>query len=204
MKDRSKKTPPFVSLLRGTIKTGAWRATSHGARSLYVSLKAYYNRNLENSVFISSRDAAEQLGSNRAYVRRWFRELEYYGFIALVSPGGLGIEGKGKAPHWRLTDEPHLGKAPTREFEKWAGEKFHEQKSPKHYIRKKQNPGTSSGPTVGAVVVPVVGHKLVPPGCSSGAQTGPIEPDLTGAQTGPITSSTTPMLVKADAAEGEG
>jgi hypothetical protein len=53
-----------------------------------------------------------------------FHELEHYGFIVMVKPGGLGVEGRGRAPHWRLTEEWYLGKAPTRDFLNWTGEVF--------------------------------------------------------------------------------
>jgi hypothetical protein len=188
---------PFVPLLKDTIGTDAWRATSHGARSLYVSLKAHYNRNLGNAVYISSRDAANELGSNRSYVLRWFRELQYYGFIDMVSHGHLGVEGRGKAPHWRLTEEPYLGQSPTREFLCWDGTRFHEQKSPAHYKTKKQNPGPRTGATVGPVLVPEVGVKVVPPTLPSGSSTGAIAELRPGTSSGPITSLTTPSLEKA-------
>ena len=66
------RLPPFVPVLKDTMKTPAWKALSHGARSLYVVLKCRY--------------------SNSPNVMRWFRELQHYGFIVEVSPahhGGL-------------------------------------------------------------------------------------------------------------------
>src|SRR5262245_8199111 len=107
---RRTKLPPFVPLYKETMKTPAWIALSNGARMLYVLLKWNYNTNLGNHVFVSTRDAAKKLGSNRDFVRRWFRELQHYGFIVMVRPGGLGVEGRGKAPHWRLTEQWYLGK----------------------------------------------------------------------------------------------
>jgi hypothetical protein len=192
MKPRGKKLAPFVPLLKDTMKAPAWRAMSHGAKMLYVLLKWHYNRNLGNSVFVSTRDAAEKLGSNRNSVLRWFRELEYYGFIVMVSPGCLGVEGRGKAPHWRLTEEWYQGQAPTRDFLSWDGTKFREQKSPKHYLRKKQNPGPNSGATLAPIVgrlVPFRTPKLIQGGPKSGA----IEPQRGGPNSGAIISSTTPL-----------
>src|SRR5262245_29942592 len=96
---RSKgKLPPLVPLYKETTKSPAWIAMSNGARMLYVMLKWNYNTNLQNHVFISTRDAATKLGSNRNCVRRWFRELQHYGFMVMISPGGLGVEGRGRAP----------------------------------------------------------------------------------------------------------
>jgi hypothetical protein len=66
---------------------------------------------------LSRRDAKEELGrGSRNNVLIWFRELEHYGFIVEVSPAHHGVNGQGKAPHYRLTEEWHLGKEPTRDF----------------------------------------------------------------------------------------
>jgi len=98
---------PFVPLLKDTTNTPAWRALSHGARSLYLALKSRYSTNFKNNgkIYLSTRDATEELGAHsyRDNVRRWFRELQYYGFIVMTQGGHLGVEGRGKAPHWRLT-----------------------------------------------------------------------------------------------------
>jgi hypothetical protein len=141
MKDRHNKgriSGPFVPMIKATMKDPAWIALSHGARSLYVALKSRYNSTLGNAVYVSTRTAAAELGSysHRDHVRRWFRELQYYGFIVMVSPGHLGVDGRGKAPHWRLTEDWYLGEPPTRDYQKWGGEIFHEQKSPEHYKRR--------------------------------------------------------------------
>ena len=40
--------PPFVALLKETLASPAWLAMSHGARNLYVALKARYSSNLHN------------------------------------------------------------------------------------------------------------------------------------------------------------
>src|SRR5262249_5543231 len=158
----------FVPLLIATLKSPAWRATSHGARSLYTALKARYSITARNNgrLYLSQRDASEELGSNRTYIARWFRELEFYGFIVMTTPGCLGLEGKGKAPHWRLTELGYMTDPPTNDFTKWSGERF------KNCPTKKQNPGTTTGATPDHKLVPVLDHKLVPPCSESGPQTG--------------------------------
>jgi hypothetical protein len=168
-RDKGRIVGPFVPMIKDTMKQPAWIALSHGARSLYVALKGRYNSKLGNAVYLSARVAAKEIGSNKDYVTRWFRELQFYGFTELVTPGHLGVEGRGKAPHWRLTEEWFAGEPPTRDYQRWKGEKFHEQKSPKYYLRKTQNP--------------------VP-------QTGDIQPQTPVPQTGDITSLTTPCLKK--------
>ena len=156
------RIPPFVPLLRATMKSDAWCNVSHGARSLFTALKARYNRNIGNSVYLSTRLAASELGSHRDQIGRWFRELDYYGFIRMVSAGSLGVEGRGKAPHWRLTDEPYLGHSPTRDFLHWGGVVFREQKSVGHYVARKQNPGPENRSAVARETGPVVARKTGP------------------------------------------
>ena len=163
---------PFVPMLKDTMKTEAWKALSHGARSLYAALKGRYNSRLQNAVYLSIRVAQKELGSfsRRDNVGRWFHELKYYGFIVMESGACLGVEGRGKAPHYRLTEEWYLGKAPTRDFLNWDGEVFHEQKSPRYYTRKKQNPVPAGEDSLSRQVRTVNGrskpngHKSVPAG----------------------------------------
>lgn len=115
---------PFVPAYRLTLKHPAWKALSHGARSTYQALMSHYNTRMENAVYLSARMGAVELGSTRNSVARWLRELEHYGFIAMVSPGHLGVHGNGKAPHYRLTEMRHAGSVPTRDLEKWDGVLF--------------------------------------------------------------------------------
>jgi hypothetical protein len=68
------------------------------------------------------------------------RELTFYGFIVMSNPGCLGVEGRGKAPHWRLTEIGYMTDPPTRDFLRWDGVVFHEQKNLSHYLKKKQKP----------------------------------------------------------------
>jgi hypothetical protein len=124
-KDRG-RLPPFVPMLKDTLASPAWRAMSHGARSLYVSLKARYSSNLHNNgkLFLSQRVAAHEIGSSFEQIARWFRELQHFGFISQTKGGSLGLNGKGTAPHWRLTECGYMKDPPTHDFEKWKGEAF--------------------------------------------------------------------------------
>ena len=88
------RLPDFIPLIKSTWKSPSCRAMSHGARSLYVSLKARYNTRLQNGVYMSARMGAEELGSSKDYVARWHHELQHYGFIRV-------IEGKGSAAWFR-------------------------------------------------------------------------------------------------------
>ncbi len=116
----------FVAVLRDTLDSPAWKAMSHGARSLFLALKRRYSTNFKNNgrIYLSQRDAAKEIGSHHNQVCRWFRELQHFGFIVQTTPGSLGVEGMGKAPHWRLTELGYMGNPPTRDFLRWNGEPF--------------------------------------------------------------------------------
>jgi hypothetical protein len=113
---------------------------SHGARSLYVALKLRYSDNFKNNgqIYLSLRDAAEEIGSGREEVCNWFRELQHYGFIVRTQAGYLGTEGRGRAPQWRLTEVGYMGDQPTRDFLKWNGIKYRRQTR----FSQKRKPGT--------------------------------------------------------------
>jgi hypothetical protein len=124
---------PFVPLDKEVMNSPAWRATSFGARWLYVHLKRRWSFKQRNNgrLFLSHRDAWAEIGGHRDSISRWFRELQHYGFIVMTNPGGLGVDGKGKAPHWRLTELEAPGgqngstlMLPTKDFLKWNGTKF--------------------------------------------------------------------------------
>jgi hypothetical protein len=140
-RERRERLPPFVPLLKSTLASPAWRAMSHGARSLYVALKAFYNaRNHNNGkLFLSTRDAAKTIGSGTEEIVRWYRELQHYGFIVQVTGGCLGSDGEGFAPHWRLTELGYMRDPPTRDFMRWNGVKFRGKRPVRHTRRKTES-----------------------------------------------------------------
>ena len=123
---------PFVPLLKSTLDAPAWKALSMGARSLYLALKRRVPKD-RNRAYLSTRNAADELAVGKTQARRWFAELEHYKFIVLLQAGCLGTDGKGKAPHWRLTELGQTSKTsaeglfepPTNDFLKWDGTRFH-------------------------------------------------------------------------------
>jgi hypothetical protein len=123
------RLPPFVPLLKDTMKTPAWRALSHGARSLYTSLKARYSVTLHNNgkIYLSQRDARQELRSGFTQVTRWYRELQHFGFIVQTRGGTIGLNGRGTAAHWRLTELGCMRDPPTRDFERWDETPFKDQ-----------------------------------------------------------------------------
>ena len=61
------RLPPFVPLFIITLDSPAWRALSHGARSLYVALKRRVGTNNNGAVYSS---ASATLRSNRLAPQR--------------------------------------------------------------------------------------------------------------------------------------
>jgi hypothetical protein len=131
-RDKHEKTrhrdrlPPFVPMLIGTIDQPAWQEMSHGAKVLYMALKRRYGIKYHNNgrLFVSQRTASKELRSHHNQIARWFRELQHFGFIVKTVPGFLGVEGKGQAPRWRLTELGYMRDPPTRDFTRWRGEPF--------------------------------------------------------------------------------
>ena len=149
-KDKGRIGGQFVPLLHSTIDSCAWRQMSHTAQMLYVALKRRVPRE-RNQAYLSYRQAREELRAGPQKIAESFKELQHYGFIVLAQHGCLGVEGKGKSPHWRLTElgttskmsSDGLPEAPTRDFLRWDGvvfERRRRKRTPGSYGCKKQNP----------------------------------------------------------------
>jgi hypothetical protein len=143
---RGRKNTGFVMVLVEMLDAPAWRVMSHGARSLYIALKRRYRKDNNGNIYLPQREAEVDLGSSRRYVRRWFKELEYYGFVVMTRRGVPGPDGKGRAPCWRLTEASYMDDPPTRDFMNWNGVLF----------------GTITGKTRGTKVPHTEGHKSAP------------------------------------------
>src|SRR5215469_14072574 len=140
-KDKGRIEGPFVPMLVDTMASPAWKAMSPYARVVYYTLKSRYGHKIRNNgrIYLSAGDGAEETGFDMKTVARSLRELRHYGFIVITERHYLGVEGKGKATHWRLTELGYMHEPPTRDFLKWDGEMFHEQKSPAYYKRQKRS-----------------------------------------------------------------
>jgi hypothetical protein len=194
------RLPPFVPLYRTTIKSAAYKQLSFGARVLFTAL---LDRCVHNNghVYLSHRDAAEAIGhENRSDIANWFRELEHYGFIVKTEAASLGVDGKGKAPHWRITDRPTKKDngqldLPTDDFLRWDGTVFEPHIRPsrrwdarKQLAVKKQNPGRHVRTTVDDTSVPKVDDTSVPLDPGSGTDVTPISGNLGGTDMTSITN----------------
>jgi hypothetical protein len=133
-RDKGRIEGPFIAVLKQTWQCPAWRTMSPSARLLYIALKARYSFTLRNNgrIYLSVRQAAKEINLNKDTITQAFRELQHYGFIIMTSGSCLGVDGKGKAPHWRLTELGYMHDPPTREFNRWNGTPF-------RYLEK-QNP----------------------------------------------------------------
>jgi hypothetical protein len=56
------RLPPFVPLLKDTVRTPAWKAMSPSARCIYIALKQRYSSNFKNNgkLYLSVRQAAKE------------------------------------------------------------------------------------------------------------------------------------------------
>jgi hypothetical protein len=157
--------------------------------------KCRYNIKLQNAVYLSTRDAEEELGqySTRRNVMRWFRELQHYGFIVMVSPAHHGVNGHGKAPHWRLTEVWHLSKPPTRDFLSWDGIPFTEKRNrdAPSFTAKNRIRGDNGVTTLVQTGSPLV-PEIVPASAEAGSDGVSMSDHTGGADGVAITSLTTP------------
>jgi hypothetical protein len=202
-KDSYQKLEPFVPLFRETLASPAYRQLSFGARALLTALRAHCVKN-NGHVYLSHRDAEEELGrGTRNDFANWYRELQHYGFIVQTEAAVLGLNGKGKAPHWRITDLPtrkdnnELASA-TKDFLRWDGTVFERHVRPsrrwnarKEAALKKQNPGRHVATTVDGTLQPPLDGTLQPLDRRSGSNVTPIQPTLTGSNVTPITNIAT-------------
>jgi len=133
--------PLFHPFFQRSWYSNAWKKVSSDSRLVYLALCARYSVKLNNNghLFLSVRRGAEELGLNKNVVARAFKELAFYGFIVQTNPGYLGINGRGIAPHWRLTELPYMNEPPSCDFERWDGTPFHEQRRPAYYKRRERS-----------------------------------------------------------------
>jgi hypothetical protein len=176
-----KKLAPFVALFRHTVKSAAWRALSVGARATFFALKANYNTNAQNAVFLSARDGAMEFGVHKDTARKWLHELEHYGFIAMVQGAHLGVHGTGKAAHYRLTDCPFAGRPPTYDFQNWDGVLYDSKKQ--HPVRKNRTPRPKNPDIRTGAEMSQNGNKRPTEPDIRNADGCPTEPDITSGPT---------------------
>jgi hypothetical protein len=213
MKHKDKgRLRPFVPVDLEMMNSPAWRATSFGARWLYAHLKRRWSFKQKNNgrLFLSQRDAEEEMGCGcRDSISRWYRELQHYGFIVMTEAGCLGLDGKGKAPHWRLTEAEWPGgrngntwMLPTKDYLKWDGTKFQDNRGDvlRARRRRKQNPGPEIQARVARKPRPGPARKSRPLRPATGPEIQAISDTPPGPEIQAISSITTSTAVSADRA----
>ena len=79
-------------------------------------MKRRFNGYNNGQIFLSQRDAAKALNVGRDTVEIYRKELVKKGFIVRTVGHSLGLDGKGRAAQWALTELPMGDKSATREF----------------------------------------------------------------------------------------
>ena len=167
----------------------AWRQVA------LCALKGSYNTKLQGGVYLSTRDAAKELGSHshRDIVRRWFRELQYYGFIVMVSAGSPWRRRPRQSTALAADRDATLPNRRHATFERWDGDAVSRRKARSTTPQK-----TESRTTRPAHRGPPVRSRPGPPVRSSHPPSGPpvqaIQPQPPGPPAQAITSLTTPSL----------
>ena len=126
----------FTPILHETMDCPAWKQLSHPAKWLYVLLKRRHMSG-RNTAWLSFRDAGKELRASNRKIASLFDELVHYGFIIKVRHGLLGVEGKGLATVWRLTElgttrkqsANDLFEPSTKNYLKWDGVLFEPRKT---------------------------------------------------------------------------
>jgi hypothetical protein len=153
---------PFSPQMESTSKTDAWKAMSAHTRVIYITsvrsrFRGDYDNNNNGKIHPSTRQIAAETGFNRKTCIRGMQELKHYRFTDETNPASLGVDGHGKAAHWRLTELPCMGEAPTRDYLSWDGTLFDDGKKKKRARKNKipdqqmVHPGPATGPPHGPV-----------------------------------------------------
>jgi hypothetical protein len=197
----------FFPMFYETLESLAYKQLSFGARALLTALRMRCVKN-NGHVYLSHRDVAKALGhKNRGDIANWYRELQQYGFIVQIEAASLGVDGKGKAAHWRITELPmrkgnnELAPA-TRDFLRWDGTAFEPHVRPsrrwnpsKQTDVKKQNPGRHVRTTVDGTFVPKVDGTFVPVASETGTDVTPISAPQGGTDVTPISRLATAVCL---------
>jgi hypothetical protein len=197
-KNHDKIKGQFFPMFHETLESPAYKQLSFGARALLAALRKRCVKN-NGHVYLSFREAGKELGHKRRNdIANWYRELQHYGFIVQTEAASLGVDGKGKATHWRLTELPtrkgnNEFMSETKDFLRWDGTVFKPHVPPsrrwnpsRKTTLKKQNPGLHVGTTVDSTSVPVLDSTSVPLAPQSGTHVESISAHQGGTDVQPI------------------
>jgi DNA-binding transcriptional MocR family regulator len=114
---RTKVVEQYAKLPYAMLKSDAWRSLNGSAIKVLLELHTRFHGANNGEMFISLKEAANNLKMGKATVHAAFAELEAKGFIVTNSKGTFT---KGDASTFRLTFKPVKGKmGPTDEWKDW-------------------------------------------------------------------------------------
>lgn len=79
----------YARIFNNMMQTEAWKALTPWQRVIYLHLKSFYNGKTKK-ITTTTRQIADAVGCTKNTASTGLRKLEQYGFIELVSAGGLG------------------------------------------------------------------------------------------------------------------
>ena len=139
------KGEKFTKMILHNMRCPAWRALTPKAQALYPRLKLEWKgpkANNNGKISLSVRQAAHCLGITSGTAAKAFHELQAKGFIVMVRPGCLGVEGHGKSPLYEITE---IARPPNRDgsclFRNWKeGADFEVTKATVSRVSRKTKP----------------------------------------------------------------
>jgi hypothetical protein len=103
----------FVAMPRIVLRSKAYNKLSCTARCLLLEFQNIHRPHNNGYLSISVSNAEGLLGVSDKTARKYFKELEQFGFLDLIKFHNYT---NGKAREYRLTFQPFQGREPTNEF----------------------------------------------------------------------------------------
>ncbi len=117
-KGRGKHGPRFLQLHHYLLHCEAWRSLKPVRRSIYIEIAQRFNGSNNGEISFSVREAASCVHCSKDTASEAFHELEEKGFIRRNICGSFNYKLR-HATTWILTQHPHNGESPTKDFMKW-------------------------------------------------------------------------------------
>ena len=115
---RNKRDIKHVRVYLNETDLPAWKDLSGIACKILIILRMGFNGHNNGEIFLSVRDAAERAGCAKDTAYRALQELIDKGWIKIRVRGSFSRKVK-HATSYILTDQPFLGREPTRDFAQW-------------------------------------------------------------------------------------
>lgn len=112
----------YVQLEHYILNSDAWWELSGSAVKLFVELNKRYNGANNGSISLSTREAADILGSHKDTARKYLHELEELGFVEVSKRGVFRVKNR-TATEYILCNKPYNDKRASKNFMHWSPEK---------------------------------------------------------------------------------